>query len=185
MCETECPTLNQMKTEASSSFFPRWRRVYGFPALLPPFVSLAAFQGWAAVGTRDGRQICQVLLDPLGCDAARKWEITMRTDCVEVEGNKQINVLRQEKRVHWHFQVMSDALERQKPQVCSTFRALYSSHPGSSDASSHGSNRARPLVLRPEEVALPQRGASVPLCCLEKEHCSAVSWERVLSLKPP
>lgn len=28
----------------------------------------------------DGEQICQVLLDPLGCDAAHKCEIIRRTD---------------------------------------------------------------------------------------------------------
>lgn len=98
LCGEKKHSVNQMKIEASSGFLHCLRSTrMGSP---PLFVSLAVFWRWAEGCTQDGGQIRKVLLDPLGCDLARKCEIIIRTDCLEVEGNKQTsNTFLKEKAV--------------------------------------------------------------------------------------
>lgn len=94
-----------------------------------------------------------MLLDPLGCDLARKCEIIIRTDCLEVEGNKQTsNTFLKEKRSLLKILGSKLYYRKQKIQAYATFRASYSSHLESSDGSFLFLNCAQSLVLGEEEV---------------------------------
>lgn len=79
-----------------------------------------------------GEQICKVPLDPLGCDTAHKCKIIIRTDSLEVEGNKQTS--------NTFLREMSSlgnklCYGKEKIQASTTFRALYANHLERSDGS--------------------------------------------------